>query len=124
MVHTRHAMVRRDCDIVPCFDKLVLGKAYGMSLDNLLRQGLGDSWSCLQGGEDRRGGRILSLGVEDVLPLSTGNSICSTCRGEGPQQGQSTEQSDLQSSLLLVDTSVLQGLYSHRPMQCDLLLSS
>lgn len=50
VVRTRHAMVRRNCDVVACFDELILRKAYGISLDNLLREGLGDPWSCLEGG--------------------------------------------------------------------------
>lgn len=94
-----HALVRAQGDIVTRLDILALGQAYGMLLDNLLCQGLGDCRCRLQGIEEGGGRGILKLAVE-ALDFGVGASrlgdaagcrgkTCATCESNrlGPMSG-------------------------------------
>ncbi len=62
-----HAVVRGESNVISRLHNLAICEAEGVSLYNLLGQGLWDTGGSFEGGKDRGGGRIDGLGVEDIL---------------------------------------------------------
>lgn len=59
-----HTFVRLEGDIVAGFDKLHIGEANGIALNDLLGEGLGDGSGGFEGGEERGRFGVIELRVE------------------------------------------------------------